>query len=286
MLQAELGTLVTYNPLALSGETTLADVLSAWNAVDDHHWPVVDDDQCLIGILSVGDVIRCVQELAATVPDNHQLDRELLATRTAREMMSTELVTITRRDNPAHALQLLLAHRVLSLPVVENERVVGMVTTTDFLREFSYGHVAASRQPAMQHVEESFEPIDCDATLDEAVEAMRMAGAEHVGVVRGQLPLGVVTRRDVRLAKYRLDTRRVLSDEFTLPGPATIHELVAQSPVLSPGARLSEAAELMVAHRRQAIAVVNQAGRLVGIISESGILRAMEGTPTCPHGIT
>jgi CBS domain-containing protein len=78
--------------------------------------------------------------------------------------------------------------------------------------------------------------------------------------------------------------RRILSDEFTLPGPATIQELAAESPILRPGARLSESADAMVNHQRQAIAVVNQAGRLVGVVTEENILRAMVGTESWQSG--
>lgn len=276
MLQAELGTVVTYNPLSLSVDTTLAEILRLWSTMEFRDWPVVDD-QRLVGILSEDDIVRTVSELAVIGP---QRERELtaqLSARTARQMMSPSCVSIGRWDLQTNALYQLLKHQMHSLPVVDEERLVGLVTTTDFLREFTYGELPASREQAARCAEETPEPIDCDATLEGAEQAMLAASAELIGVVSGNLTLGVVTRRDVRLAKCRLETRRVLSSEFCLPGPATLREVVAQSPILRPGARLSEAAKLMVEHRRQAVGVVNQAGRLVGVLTEKRILKAMVG---------
>jgi CBS domain-containing protein len=199
--------------------------------------------------------------------------------------MSTRLVTISRESDRCSALELLLAHGFQSLPVVDDERLVGMVTTSDFLREFSYGESAAARLPAEEFVESAPEPIDCTETLDAAAHAMMFSGTKHVAVVSGHLPLGVVTRRDIWLAKCRLDARRMLGDECVLPGPASLHELVAESPVVRPGTPLGEAAERMASLRRQAVAVINQAGRFVGVLTETGVLRAMEGSLACGGGM-
>jgi CBS domain-containing protein len=155
--------------------------------------------------------------------------------------------------------------------------LIGLVTTTDYLREFSYGEMPISRYPVSEWVQDGIEPIDCETTLAEAAAILSQAGADQIGVVNGTLPLGVISMRDLRLATCRMECRLLLGDEMSASGPMTMRELAAKSPTIRPGARLSEAASLMVEHHRQCIAVVTQAGRLVGALSEETLLTAMAG---------
>ena len=248
MYQAELGTVVTYNPLSLTVDNTLGDVLRLWTAMEFHDWPVIDDVQRLVGILSEGDIVRAIGDLAATYSIDRHLGYEQLFLRTAGQIMSPVSATISRHEQKASALYQLLSQQKHSLPVVDDERLVGLVTTTDFLREFTYGDLAACREPATRYVEETPESVDCEATLESAEQAMFFGISESIGVVNGNLTLGVVTRRDLRLAKCRLDTRRILSEEFSISvsGPVTLREIAARSPIVRPGARLSEAAVWMI----------------------------------------
>jgi CBS domain-containing protein len=286
MMPVDLQTVVTYNPLSLSADTTWAELLPQWNTIEYHPWPIVDEDQRLVGILSFGDMVRAIQ---AEVEGGHVAvavsgGGDFLSDHSVREIMTTRLVTVPTDEEPVRAFQLLLEHRFQSLPVVDGQRLVGMITTADFLREFSYGSSTRCRSPAVEFVESVAEPIDCSASLEEAAAVMLQVGAGYLGVVRGNLPLGVVTRRDIHLAQYRADARRLLHDVCDLPGPVTIQELAAQLPLFRPGGRLSEAAALMAAHQRGALAVVNQAGRLVGVLTEAGVLGAMEGSGTWAVG--
>ena len=285
MIQAELGTVVTYNPLSLSVDNTLVDILRLWTAMEFHDWPVIDDERRLVGVLSEGDIIRAIGDLAASYAIDPKLGCEQLSLRTARQIMSPVSATVERHELKGSALYQLLTLQRHSLFVVDEERLVGLVTTTDFLREFSYGDWASCREPVTRYLEEMPESVDCEATWDVAERAMFFGVSELISIANGALTLGVVTRRDIRLAKCRLAARRILSDEISVTGPVTLRELAAQSPLVRPGARLSEAASLMVESRRQAVAVVNQAGRFVGALTEKGVLRAMVGHESW-HGMS
>ncbi|MGE0756720.1 MAG: CBS domain-containing protein [Pirellulaceae bacterium] len=277
MLPADLGTVVTYNPLSLSADTALVDVLKQWNTIDYHPWPIIESDRALVGIVSLGDIVRTVQSLAlACHVTGHAVDRRLSEPK-ARDIMSTRLVTLSPGNLPEQALRLLLQHKFQSLPVVDAERLVGMVTTTDFLRELSFGSSSLCRSAVTQWLDRSPESVDCDASLDDAAFLLMQTGAACLAVLRGDLPLGVVTRRDIQLAKCRAELSPWLGEEFQLPGPVTLYQLAIEAPVLRPGDRLSQAAEAMVNHARGSVAVVNQAGRLVGALTETSLLRAMEG---------
>ena len=103
-----------------------------------------------------------------------------------------------------------------------------------------------------------------------------------MGVVNANLPLGVIHSRDLGLAKCRAESRRLLSEDLTFSGPTTIRELAANTPVVRPGARLSEAADLMAQRLRPAVAVVTQSGRMVGVVTEETVLSAIAGRALKP----
>jgi CBS domain-containing protein len=282
MGETDLGRVITFNPQVVTVTTTLDEILRQWVDGDLHHWPVTNDQMRLLGIVSDQDVARAFVELSSNYPDNFRLGTEHLRARVVSDFMSTEVVTISRWDTQTNGLYRLLKNHVHSLPVIDENRLVGLVTTTDYLREFSYGELPISRQPVSQFVQDNADPVDCDGSLDDALAAMQSANLDQVGVVNGALPLGAITRRDIRLAQCCLESRRLLNEEFLLRGPTTLRELAAKSPTVPPGARISEAAALMVEHHRQAIAVVTQAGRMVGVLSEETVLTAMAGQKAKP----
>ena len=50
-----------------------------------------------------------------------------------RDVMSTELVTVTREVTLKQAASLMLEHRISGLPVVDGDRVLGVLSETDVL---------------------------------------------------------------------------------------------------------------------------------------------------------
>jgi CBS domain-containing protein len=280
MRDFDLSTFITFNPDVVRSSDSLVEVLAQWSAPEFHQWPVVDEDRRLAGLVSELDVLPVVLEMARYIADGTSLDLSLLGQRTAGQCMSSVPASTSRWDTAIHALYLLVQHHLYSLPVLDEDRLVGLVTTTDYLREFSYGDLPISREPVSDFVQDGTDPIDCEATLDEASEALTRTGVEQIGVVRGNLHVGVISARELQLARCRATFRQHLPQEFLFPGPTSVRELAADSPVIRPGARLSEAANLMAERRRQAVAVISQSGRLAGLITEETVFAAIAGTPT------
>lgn len=83
------------------------------------HLPVVEQDR-LVGLLSDRD-------LRAAAGDGRPGETPV------RELMATELVTVSPNDGAAQAARLLVANRFSSVPVVEHGRLVGLVTVVDLL---------------------------------------------------------------------------------------------------------------------------------------------------------
>jgi CBS domain-containing protein len=277
MLESELSAIITFNPSVIYETTPLTELLRQSVEADFHHWPVVNDEMQLAGIVSDVELARQVEEAASQCSLDGRQGVRQLQLRTAAHVMTAPRVIVSRWESQLNGLYHLMKNRIHLLPVVEEDRLIGLVTTTDYLREFSYGELPVSRHPASEWVEKETDPIECDATLDEAASVMAEAGVDYVGIVNGTLPLGVISMRDIRQAKCRFSCRQLLGQAFAHERPTTLRELAAKSPIIRPGARLSEAADAMVQNHRQAVAVVTQAGRFVGVLSEQILLSAMAG---------
>jgi len=113
---------MTRDVRACEPNATVADAAKVMAQEDVGPVPIVEDGR-LIGIVTDRDiVVRVVAE-----------GRDPNAT-TVSEIASTELVTVSPDDDLDDALKLLAERQVRRLPVVEGDRLVGIVAQADIAR--------------------------------------------------------------------------------------------------------------------------------------------------------
>jgi CBS domain-containing membrane protein len=100
------------------------------------HMPVLDEDGQLCGVVSQRDLFRGA--LATALGYGVVAQNKLLAALQVKEVMTTELLTATPDMPIAEAARVMLRHKVGCLPVLDGERLVGLITEADFVK-----HVAA-----------------------------------------------------------------------------------------------------------------------------------------------
>ncbi|HUE69269.1 MAG TPA: CBS domain-containing protein [Pirellulaceae bacterium] len=272
MTETGLGTFVTYNPLAVSAETTADRLLEMVEQLHVRHFPVVEDGR-LLGMISETDLLSALYH-KAPLPAGTRLDQPLKA----ESLAMRHPVTIGPLASPRQALELLLAHGIHSLPVLSGERLLGIVTSSDFLREYSYGELPGSREPVGGHLPPHHDALDPDATLDEALLAMQETGQNHLAVVHGGCPVGIVSQADIVRARCRqpaIAAGRDEDDESAADQTATVAAVMHRTPPFRPGQRLCEAAAVMFENQLSALVVTNQANRFLGILTETDLLKLM-----------
>jgi CBS domain-containing protein len=105
-------------------EDEIVDMVAAvmdWQHV--RHIPVEDNDHRLVGLVTR----RAFLRLLAT---------GIMAEDTpipVRDIMATDLVVVSPETTTLEAIRLMRAHKISSLPVVEDEQLVGLVTERDFM---------------------------------------------------------------------------------------------------------------------------------------------------------
>ena len=274
MSGTSLGTLITYNPWSVGPTALLAEIGERFHELRVHHVPVVDSDRRVVGMLSETDLLRARQSQRAVLVGAGVSDTDDAPLVFARDVMSKDVVSISTTATAAEALALLLQRQIHALPVVESGRLVGLISSRDFLREFSYGELECARDSVASlltaKAQEALEPT---ATLDQALMAMHDAGVSCLAVARGDCPLGVLSQCDIVREKCRLDEQEEHHQEMR-PAP-TILRIVRNSPAIRSGQRLCEAAAAMIEHALPAVTVVNQSNRLLGLITEDGLLKVL-----------
>lgn len=120
------------DPIVLSEEDNLDRILEGMEVMHFRHVPVVDGDR-LVGLISQRDILQqAVGGLDRTAPA--QARAQQLRERTfVAEVMHRDVRTATPDTPVLQAARMMLDQRIGCLPVLEGERLVGIVTETDLL---------------------------------------------------------------------------------------------------------------------------------------------------------
>jgi len=97
-----------------------------------NHLLVVDKNGDLIGIVSDRD-IKQTSASPATALSVHELNY-LLTQLTAEQIMSKKIITISPGTTIERAALIMQKNRINALPVIEDEKLVGIITSSDVMR--------------------------------------------------------------------------------------------------------------------------------------------------------
>ena len=95
------------------------------------HLPVVSAG-VVVGIVSQRDLYRAAASCMLQL--RRSREREWLASIPVRAVMTTNVITMAPDDTIHDAVELMLRHRIGCVPVVEDGKLVGLVSETDCLR--------------------------------------------------------------------------------------------------------------------------------------------------------
>jgi len=122
------GTLITVGP-----RTSLDETVAIMCKKHIRHLPVVVGSH-LVGIVSDRDVRRALGRAAAQDAQAQATGKFYLGPTEAGELMTADVQTILPSATTEAAIGQLLQHKIHCLPVVEGDRLWGVITDTDLLR--------------------------------------------------------------------------------------------------------------------------------------------------------
>jgi CBS domain-containing protein len=131
------------NVVSVSPQASVAEALETMTRSHLSGLPVIDDGGSLVGVVSEADFMRR-SELGTEKPGSHWLGSIFLPGKAAEiyargharrveEIMSTDLATVEETASLDEAVAIMEKRRVKRLPVINDGKVVGMLTRADFV---------------------------------------------------------------------------------------------------------------------------------------------------------
>ena len=111
-------------------ELAIADALMKQGRV--RHLPVLDEDGKVCAVVSQRDLFRGA--LLRALGYGSRAEEFVLRQVAVKEAMSAEIQTTEPDTSVANAARLMIERKIGCLPVIENGRLVGIVTETDFVK--------------------------------------------------------------------------------------------------------------------------------------------------------
>jgi CBS domain-containing protein len=155
-------------------DTTLEEIATMMKESDTGAIPVVDDD-ALIGIITDRDIVlRCVAE--GKDP----------AECTAEDVVSENLETVEPDDDVEEAAQIMAHRQIRRLPVVEDGRLVGMLSLGDIAVKESEDTAGNALESVSEGVKQNRRPAQPVAKGDGMSPAVKKRAAARQDLERGE----------------------------------------------------------------------------------------------------
>lgn len=112
--------------ISISPQTPIVDVVDILGDTKMTALPVVDSEGTLVGIISEKDVLVIAYQM---ISENYDMSKS----KTAGDMMVKNLVTFNPDDNLADICQCFMNRPIRRVPVVEDGKLVGVVSRRDII---------------------------------------------------------------------------------------------------------------------------------------------------------
>ena len=154
--------------------------------------PVMNDDK-MVGIVSKADFVTLAVGIA--------FDKI-----TVKKIMSKGLTVVSPTERLVHARRQMKEAHVGRLPVVDDEKLAGMVTSKDLMRAFIDFRKKVPEKYQKSQIKEvlvedimSFNPTftSADVTISEVAKVMIETGFNGLPVVEGDEVVGIITQTDI-----------------------------------------------------------------------------------------
>ncbi len=134
-LEASVGDYMTRTVKTVGRDTTMRELQQMFAEVDFNAFPVRENDD-IVGLVTKFDFLKCFAFTASRVVPSYD---DLLSRRVA-DVMTPEFVYVDAGTKLTRVLQLMVDHRMKSIPVLDNrQRLAGIIAREDIMRALAGG---------------------------------------------------------------------------------------------------------------------------------------------------
>ncbi len=242
---------------------------------------VVTEGNVISGIISKSDFIRILY--------NKKRCSKPLTKIYAYEIMSSPVYAIQPSKTIKAAANAMLRRNIGSLLVVENGKLLGIITKTDLVRAFAERYEGKFKVSEFMH--RRVPTTTPTHTVYHVISLMQDTGMGKVVVTdeRNHV-MGVLTKSDIMfmgvnpLIRGNIDiikrlglTGGDIDFSFRICILPLVGDIMTRDPlVVNPDDDLSIAADIMVKHRLGTLPVVNDSEELVGLLTKDCVIKALK----------
>ena len=121
-------------PLTIGPEESLSDAHKYMNEQKVRHLPVVKSDEKMLGLIAEDDLLKAEPSSATSLSvwEIHHLLMEVKV----KAVMVKDVITTTEDTPIEEAAHLMLDNKIGCLPVIRDDKLVGIITESDIFRTF------------------------------------------------------------------------------------------------------------------------------------------------------
>lgn len=133
--QTELSKVMTTKLKKVREYETIESVAHLFDKYDFHHIPVENEEGKMVGIISKTDFMNLSYGMSLfNNPQKEIYNRALYKTTLVKDVMTKIVVSLRPEDSVELAARIFRENLFHAIPIVDDEKVVGMVTTFDLLK--------------------------------------------------------------------------------------------------------------------------------------------------------
>lgn len=129
-MKKTLREIMTISPTTVSENDTLLTLKRIYEQPHFHHHIPVTRSGKVVGMISLLDFMHAIGD--ATLDETHPNYQK-----SVKEIMSSHITSLNSQVSIDEALKIFLKNEIHAIPVTENDRMVGIVTSTDLLKHYS-----------------------------------------------------------------------------------------------------------------------------------------------------
>ncbi|MGB5360432.1 CBS domain-containing protein [Eudoraea sp.] len=131
-IEIPVSNIMTTNLITLDVKASLDKAEHLFKKYKIRHIPVIENEK-IIGMISLNDILR-ISFADGAYREEENISSSIYEMFTIRQLMIGNLETVSPDSTIKEVAELLIKREFHSLPVVENGKLKGMVTTTDLIK--------------------------------------------------------------------------------------------------------------------------------------------------------
>ncbi len=229
------------------------------------HILVLDDKEKLVGILTERDIaVYMLKERGDRAFNEIPIS----------EVMTKNPITIEYYEDEKEAIKKMIENNISCLPVMDKNKVVGIITKTDLLRYAS--DTLSDDKLVKDYMSSNVITIKPYNSILQAVKKMKEHKIKKLVVVEGKTPIGIISERDVSLFEYARTMKKLEVGERKIKLlPGLVIDVMRENLITCKKEdKVRDVAKKMIENKVGSCVVVDDDNHLEGIITNTDVLKA------------